>query len=501
MTGNYANASGTVNDRIGQAPLTVTAAGVSKMYDGTTTATVVLSDNRVLGDNLTDSYTQASFTSTGPGTSLPVSVGGIAVSGPDAGNYALQNSTANTTASVYQSVAVIDDGDAARTTSGTWTNYAGQGYANDVDQATPVTSGNGAATATWTFTDLDPSQCYKVETTWTRNANRATNAPYTIGGGPSTLTLPVTVNQQQSPVGVSTSNQLEAPRPGRSWASTSRPRVRWRSRFPIAGANGNVIADAVRIEPVPANGPAIMVQAGTGCATDPVVLSTLSGSVQTTVSFGTVAGGSVVQKTFTVSNGGGGALSLSGLSAPAGYTVVCGGFCTTMVTVPPGGSTQFVLQENTSAAGALGGTVTFTTTDGSRESVQFPGDGDGDRRGADGCDLEYRAGRPGEPGDGQSWQPPRSAERGHVPLQFRVHRGLAIHELCGGGYGLFGPVHLRRRRHVHGVGPDHRPERIVYGLLHDGDGRQPADVDHRRRGSRSRFYDDGNVDELYRSRL
>ena len=45
-----------------------------------------------------------------------------------------------------------------------------------------------------------------METTWTKNANRATNAPYTISGGPSTLTLPVAVNQQQSPVGVSTDN-------------------------------------------------------------------------------------------------------------------------------------------------------------------------------------------------------------------------------------------------------------------------------------------------------
>ncbi len=56
-------------------------------------------------------------------------------------------------------------------------------------------------------------------------------------------------------------------------------------------ANGYVIADAVRIEPVPAAGPAIMVQAS-GAANNGVagvVLPTLSGSMQTAVSFGTVA--------------------------------------------------------------------------------------------------------------------------------------------------------------------------------------------------------------------
>ena len=245
-----------------------------------------------------------------------------------------------------------------------------------------------------------------------------------------------------------------------------------------------------------------MVQAGTGSATDPVVLPTLSGSVQTTVSFGTVAGGSVVAE------------DLYGVQwrrrgvepvRPVGAGGLHGGLRRLLHDDGDGAARQFhefVLQENTSAVGTFGGTVTFTTNDSAAEaSVQLPGDGDGERRGADGHDFQQRAGRPGKPGDGQSWQPPRSGERGHGPVTVSRPPRRGYPELRDGGYGLFGPVHLRRRRHVHGVGPDHRPERIVYGLLHAGDGRQPADVDHRRRGSRSRFYDDGNVDELYRSGL
>src|SRR6201984_3275063 len=80
-------------------PLTVSATGVSRPYDGTTTATVTLSDNRVSGDLFTDSYTSASFTNKNVATSKPVNVTGISISGTDAGNYSF-NTTASTTADI-----------------------------------------------------------------------------------------------------------------------------------------------------------------------------------------------------------------------------------------------------------------------------------------------------------------------------------------------------------------------------------------------------------------
>ena len=356
-------------------PLTVTATGMDKVYDGTTNATVILSDDRVVGDNLTDSYASASFASASVGTDIAVSVTGISISGSDAGNYALQNTTASTTANiVYQSVAVIDDGDPGWTTSGTWTRFSGQGYENDVDQATPVASSSGqAATATWTFTALNPNQEYMVETTWSRNANRATNAPFTISGGPSTLTLPITVNQQQAPVGMSTSNPTGGTTSWQELGVYEPTTGELVVTLSNAGANGNVIADAVYLVPVPTSGPAIMVQAGTGSASDPVVLPTLSGSVQTIVSFGATSAGGVAQKTFTVFNGGGGALSLTGLAVTGSYTVVSGGFTsTTPVTVPSGGTATFVLQENTSTVGTVPGAVTITSNDGSVNQFYFP---------------------------------------------------------------------------------------------------------------------------------
>ena len=95
-----------VNDTTGvitQATLTVSAAGINKTYDGTTDATVTLSDNRVAGDVLTTSYTAAAFTTDEHvGTGKAVSVSGIAISGADAPNYVLSGTTAGTTADITQ---------------------------------------------------------------------------------------------------------------------------------------------------------------------------------------------------------------------------------------------------------------------------------------------------------------------------------------------------------------------------------------------------------------
>src|SRR5678809_994860 len=99
--GNYQLASSTASttaDITGRS-LTVSAAGVNKAYDGTTSATVNLADNRIAGDSLTTSYTSATFADKNIGTSKPVAVGGISISGADAANYSA-NTTASTSANI-----------------------------------------------------------------------------------------------------------------------------------------------------------------------------------------------------------------------------------------------------------------------------------------------------------------------------------------------------------------------------------------------------------------
>src|SRR5262249_17373654 len=52
--------------------LVVSATGVNKVYDATTTATVTLTDNRVAGDSLNESYTSATFADKNVGTAKAV---------------------------------------------------------------------------------------------------------------------------------------------------------------------------------------------------------------------------------------------------------------------------------------------------------------------------------------------------------------------------------------------------------------------------------------------
>jgi hypothetical protein len=99
---NYSLLSSTLTTSANITPVTlrISATGLNKVYDGTTTATVSLSDNRLGGDALTDGYTSAAFADPNVGTAKPISVSGISIPGTDAGNYALQNATASTTANV-----------------------------------------------------------------------------------------------------------------------------------------------------------------------------------------------------------------------------------------------------------------------------------------------------------------------------------------------------------------------------------------------------------------
>lgn len=71
---------------INKATLSVSASGADKVYDGTTTANVVLTDNRVLGDDLLISKGSSAFSDKNAGAKT-ILVDGINITGADAGNY------------------------------------------------------------------------------------------------------------------------------------------------------------------------------------------------------------------------------------------------------------------------------------------------------------------------------------------------------------------------------------------------------------------------------
>ena len=91
-----AGSSVTITER----PLTISANASNKVYDGTTAASVTLGDNRISGDALNLTFGSAAFNNKNAGIGKTVNISNITLSGMDAGNYALQNTTATTSADI-----------------------------------------------------------------------------------------------------------------------------------------------------------------------------------------------------------------------------------------------------------------------------------------------------------------------------------------------------------------------------------------------------------------
>ena len=101
VASNYSLANGfTTTANITAKSLSVTAAANHKAYDGTATATYVLSSDQYLTDLLTITGTTGLFSDKNAANGKTVTVGGIAVSGTDASNYSLVNTTTTTTANI-----------------------------------------------------------------------------------------------------------------------------------------------------------------------------------------------------------------------------------------------------------------------------------------------------------------------------------------------------------------------------------------------------------------
>ncbi|PYY17285.1 MAG: hypothetical protein DMG61_02790, partial [Acidobacteria bacterium] len=124
--GNYSlqNTTATATANISAASLTVTAAAADKVYDGTNVAGVTLSDNHIGGDTVTDSFTSSTFPDKNAGAGRVVSVAGISISGSDAGNYILTNTTATSSANIAQRPLTVTAVANTKTYDGTTTAVA-----------------------------------------------------------------------------------------------------------------------------------------------------------------------------------------------------------------------------------------------------------------------------------------------------------------------------------------------------------------------------------------
>ncbi|MFZ4875522.1 beta strand repeat-containing protein, partial [Janthinobacterium sp. Mn2066] len=99
--GNYVlgSHSGSTTADIAARTLNLNFTGINKTYDGTTSAGVIIGDDRIAGDALTVAG-NASFVDKNAGTAKTVSVNGVGVTGADAGNYVLGSHSGSTTADI-----------------------------------------------------------------------------------------------------------------------------------------------------------------------------------------------------------------------------------------------------------------------------------------------------------------------------------------------------------------------------------------------------------------
>ena len=108
--GNYdLTQPSTLTADVTKATLNIGATANNITYNGSTSATATLNDNRISGDNLTTSYTSASFSDKDAGVGKTVTISGINVTGTDVGNYNF-NTTATTAADISKKALTVGAG-------------------------------------------------------------------------------------------------------------------------------------------------------------------------------------------------------------------------------------------------------------------------------------------------------------------------------------------------------------------------------------------------------
>ena len=171
-------------------PLGVNATGHDKAYDGTTDATVDLAGvGLVTGDEVTFEYTGATYDSAAAGTGIPVDVQGISISGADAGNYALETESAETTGSISPAALAITATDQSKLLGATFvftgTEFTTGGLAagEAIDTVTLTCDGSGAAKAAGTYPIVPSGAQPHAGTALSNYAVTYANGTMTVTGG------------------------------------------------------------------------------------------------------------------------------------------------------------------------------------------------------------------------------------------------------------------------------------------------------------------------------
>jgi hypothetical protein len=155
--GNYSITYGNSNFTINPAVLTTLASAADKVYDGSTSAGLTLTDNRFSGDAVSVTA-RGQFADKNVGANKSVAITGLDLSGADASNYSL-NAPASTTAAITRLAQVTWVGG----TTGSWfdpANWAG-GAVPDLANVANVTIPSGV-TVSFDHVAVSPAQAGAV---------------------------------------------------------------------------------------------------------------------------------------------------------------------------------------------------------------------------------------------------------------------------------------------------------------------------------------------------
>ncbi|HUQ68582.1 MAG TPA: choice-of-anchor D domain-containing protein, partial [Planctomycetaceae bacterium] len=254
---------------------------------------------------------------------------------------------------------ILDDGEQQVAFAGPWSTSNSVGRGSDLRYLNPASA---AGTATWAFNGLLSGQ-YRVSATWPTGlgAAAATNAPFSIRETLTGVVLQAAaINENVEP------NDLTDA--GSMWEHLGLVTIQGSSLFvqlTNVGAETWVVADAIRIERVGAvpAAPEIVVMQVATAVTD-------GGSFD----FGDTTTGTVISKSFTISNTGTTNLVLQPATVPAGFSITAN--FTANQTVAPGASATLTVQLDAASAGSYSGQLSFVTNDGDENPFNVTVSGD-----------------------------------------------------------------------------------------------------------------------------
>tara|TARA_R110002072_G_scaffold243821_2_gene403150 strand:- start:147970 stop:171135 length:23166 start_codon:yes stop_codon:yes gene_type:complete len=244
-------------------------------------------------------------------------------------------------------VTIVDNGDAGYVDSGFQTGTEAAAFGSDVD--IPTTPGGALDTADWTISGLTPG-VYRVAATWaTRGHSAVSNAPFTIhdGATAAAATLAtVLIDQSQNPDDFADD--------GAFWEYLGDPITITGTELTVrlTDANGLVLADAIRVEPVTTAEIGVSLTVGGAAVAD-------GGRID----FGEIAQGADAAAgtiNVTITNQGVAPLELGNVVLPAaGYTVTA--FSSTSLAA--GQTATFDIVLSTAAAGTFAGVISIGNND------------------------------------------------------------------------------------------------------------------------------------------